>query len=153
MRTQPPWESAYPSDGQRRGKQEQRPGCSGASGGECDGEGERKDSVDGTVKVGDGRSTKRQRRQPPTADVQDGGATRTGPALPACTSPPSRSATAPPVVSTTGGQGGVQSSPAGMPQPRELDYERDLGSGGFALRVGRYNSRVFATRRGQWKGL
>ena len=152
MRTQPPWESAYPGNGQRDAQQEQRPGCSGAGGGECGGEGGHTDGADvAAANSGVGRSTKRRRGRPSNEDVQDGGgATTKTPTLPADKSSPSCPVTALPVVSMMGGQGGARSILAGMPQPRELDYGRDLSSGGFALKVGRYNSRVFATRCEQW---
>ena len=150
MRNLPPWEDAQLGKGHRRGSHGQRRG-SGDSGNGSAGEGGDDGGADGPS--GSGGGNKRQRKLPRTKHLRDDSSASERRSLRSGKALPSRRVMALPCGCTTSEHSDCRECPAGMPPPRELDYEGDLPSGGFLLGWSHYNSPVFATRCESGSGL
>lgn len=126
----PPWEGSYSVHEQQRGS---------------DGFGSDTKKGSGSNGHTDSASpAKRRRLRQRTEDLLEGRSPSEGHELGSGTVSPARRVAAVPNY-TLGGRGDSFGRRAGMPPPRELDYETQL-SDGFAVGLSHSNSHVFATR-------
>ena len=139
VRTLPPWRGVYPSASHRPlGKRRHR-----ESGGDR-GDAEGSDSDGSGGPAAHTRRAKRQRGAPPALGSDGGGLASHRREHRPGTLRPRQRVMALPSGCFDSGHGSCPGRSAGMPSPRELDYDTEL-TAGFCLGVSHYRSPVWAT--------